>query len=83
MNSLFITYTVLTTKLLDKCKTTCPTSGIDHVWNLSGESTLTFTYNEEEAMNLVVYAPELGIGLTHPCFDVDASSFQFVHHCSA
>lgn len=69
--------------LLDKLKTTCPTSGICQFWNLSGESTRTFTDNEEEAVNLVVYAPELGIRLTYPCFDVDVSSPQFLDHCSA
>jgi len=67
--------------MLDKLKTTCPTSGIHQFWNLSGESTLTA--NEKEAMNLVVHAPELGIWLTYPCFDVDASSPQFVDHCFA
>lgn len=67
--------------LLDKLKTTCPTSGIHQFWNLSGESTLTA--NEKEAMNLVVHAPALGIRLTYPCLDVDASSPQFVDHCSA
>ena len=69
--------------LLDKLKTTCPTSGICQFWNLSGESTPTFTDNEEEAVNLVVHTPELGIGLTYPCFGVNASSPQFVDHCSA
>ena len=38
--------------LLDKLKSTCPTSGIRQFWNLLGESTLTFTENEEEAMNV-------------------------------
>ena len=65
---------------LDKLKSTCPTSGI---WNLSGESTLTFTQDEEEAINLIIHAPELGIGLTYSCFDADPSGPQFVDHCSA
>ena len=65
---------------LDKLKTTCPTSGIYHFWNISGESSLTFTDNE---VNLFVHAPELGIRLTYPCFGVNASSPQFVDHCRA
>ena len=34
-------------------------------------------------MNLIIHAPELGIGLTYSCFDADTSSPQFVDHCSA
>ena len=48
-----------------------------------GESTLTFTDNEQEAVNLVVHAPELGTWVTYPCFGADASSAHFVDHCSA
>ena len=28
-------------------------------------------------VNLIVYAPELGIGLTNPCCGADPSDFQF------
>ena len=34
-------------------------------------------------MNLIIHTPEPGIGLTYSCFDADASSPQFVDHCSA
>ena len=68
--------------LLDKLKSACPTSGIYQFWNPSGDSTPSFTDNKEEALKLIVYAPELGIGLTYPFFDMDTSSAQFTDRYS-
>ena len=38
--------------------------------------------SEEEAMKLIVHAPELGIGLTNPCFGTDPSGSQFADDCA-
>ena len=33
-------------------------------------------------VNLIVDAPELGIGLTNPCFGADPSGSQFTDDCA-